>query len=89
MRSISKASAGADGPSDGAFSRIRSARYFPAFGGQLLAVAQTADGTIGRKDNGGGENRTEERASADLVDAGDPADTLGSGLALVLALTAS
>ena len=57
-----------------------------AFRGKLLAIAQAAYGTIRRQDNGSRENRAEQGATADFINAGDSLKTLGLGLALVFGL---
>ena len=86
MRSISKASAAATAQAT-ARSRMRSARISRrSASSSLLGIAQTADGTVRRENDGGGEDRTEERAAADFVDAGDALETLGAGFPFVFAL---
>ena len=59
-----------DGPGHGALANPRG-QYLAAFGIELLAIAQAADGAIGRENDGGGEDRAEQRAAAHLIDAGD------------------
>ena len=73
------------GPGYGAFPDA-DGQNFAAFGRELLAIAQAADGAIRRKDDGGGEDRPEQGATSDFVDAGDSLETLGLGLALVFGL---
>jgi hypothetical protein len=74
-----------NGPGDGALPDSYG-ENFAALGQELFGIAEPADGTIGRKDNGGGENRTEEGAAPDLIDTGDAQETLGAGLPFVFAL---
>jgi hypothetical protein len=84
MRSISKASAAATAQAT-ARSRIRSARTSRR-SAKAAWNHEAANGTIRREDDGGGEYRTEERASPDFIDAGDALETLGAGFPLVFAL---
>ncbi len=61
-------------------------QHFAPFGIQHLAVAQAANGTVGRKDHGRGEHGSEQSAAPDLVDTGDPLETLRPRFVLVLSL---
>jgi hypothetical protein len=74
-----------DSPGDGAFADA-SGENLAAFRGKLLAIAQAAYGTIRRKDHSSSEDRTEQGATANLVNTGDPFETLSLGLALVFGL---
>jgi len=76
---------GGYGPSYGAFADAHG-KNFTAFGDELFAVAQASDGAIRRKDDGRGENRAEQGATADFINTGDPLKTLGLGLAFVFGL---
>src|SRR5580658_8764778 len=74
-----------DGPSDGAFADA-SGENLAAFSWKLFTIPQAAYGTIRRKDHGSSEDGTEQGATANLVNAGDPLETLSLGLALVFGL---
>jgi hypothetical protein len=76
---------GGNAPSYGAFADSGS-QNFTAFGDKLLAIAETSDGAIRRKDDGRREDRAKEGATSDFVYAGDPLKTLGLGLAFVFGL---
>jgi hypothetical protein len=58
---------------------------FSAFGNELLAIVEPADLARRIEHHGGGENRTEQRASTGFVDTGDTTVSGGSGGALVAA----
>jgi|ERR1035438_5306837 hypothetical protein len=80
-----KSIGGGDSPGHGAFADA-SGENLAAFRRKLLAIAQAAYGTIRRKDDGSRENRAEQGATADFINAGDSLKTLGLGLALVFGL---
>ena len=70
MQSMVAASTAADRPCHGALPDAPGEHFAP-LRLELLAVVQTADRMIRGKDHRGGEHRPEQRASADLVHAGD------------------
>src|ERR1035438_6355587 len=76
---------GGNGPGYGTFADAFR-KNLAAFRRKLLAIAQAAYGTIRRKDHGGREDRAEQGATADFINAGDSLKTLGLGLALVFGL---
>ena len=45
--------------------------FAAAFGGNFLGVVEADDAALGIKDDGGGNDRTEESATAGFVNAGD------------------
>ena len=76
------------GPGHGAFANPNG-QYLAALGIQQFAIAQAADGAIWRKNDGGGEHGSEQRAATHFVDSGDALETLGPGIALVFSLALS
>jgi len=65
---------GSDGPGDG-MPANQERKFFPALGGEQFRIAQTAN-AVSRvvvliEDNGGSNDRAEQRSAAHLIDSGN------------------